>query len=126
MSTIKTKIEGSFFKPKREFKKRDARGWPIGPRTERRMKENAKLNKLPDSVKNFCEIRLPGCLRNKMLSWAHATKSRFILTSKDWQTACRACIWCHDKIESGSHAKMFKIVTDAIKRRKLTHENIYD
>jgi hypothetical protein len=118
-STIKPRHEGAFFKPPRVFKKRDAGGWPIGPRTERRQKENRELNKLPDSIKNFCEIRLPGCLRNKMLSWAHATKSRFILTSKDWQTAVRSCLFCHQKIESMPHAKMFKLVADSINRRRL-------
>lgn len=116
-SQVKRPSDDAFFREKREFKRRDAKGWPVGPRTVRRTKENAELNKLPDSVRNFCEIRLPGCLRDKLLQWCHATKSRFLLTSKDWQTACRGCAYCHQTIEAMSHVDMKRIVTDAIKRR---------
>jgi len=110
----------AFFKEPRTFGKRFPNGFPIGERTKRRQKENAKLNKLPESVKRHCEIKLDGCLGNKFLSWQHSKKSRFILTDKDWQEAARACGFCADALDHKmSHAEMHRIITEAIKRRKL-------
>jgi hypothetical protein len=112
---IQTSLE-PFFKKPRTFTKRFPNGMPIGKRTERRSKENAKLNK--QQIRH-CELRIsPNCAGNRMLTWCHATKSRFLLTDKDWQTACRGCLPCHQIIEAMSHKQMLRIVTDAIKRRK--------
>lgn len=108
-----------FFKAPRQFKQRGPNGFPIGPRTIERQKQNAKLNKLPDSVKRRCEIQLPGCLHTLFLSWAHDKKSRFILTDKDWQTAARACGFCHDQLDHHmNHAEMKRLVNKAIAKRK--------
>src|SRR5690349_22967768 len=106
------------WKSPRDFPSRDAKGFPIGVRTKERLKQNAKLNKLPDSVKKRCEIQLPGCLGDKFLSWCHATKSRFLLTDKDWQRAARGCAICHQKIEQLPHSEMAEIVDRAIRSRK--------
>jgi hypothetical protein len=117
---IKPASNEPFFKPKREFPKRSPGGFPVGPRTERRQKENRELNKLPLFVKNHCEIRIPGvCVKTIMLTWAHSKKSRFLVTSKDWQEAARCCLPCHDHIETLPHTEMKRLVTEAIKRRKL-------
>jgi hypothetical protein len=104
-----------FFKEKREFPKRFGNGFPVGARTERRAKENAKLRKL--DIKH-CEIRIsPNCARNRMLTWAHSQKSRFLVTGADWQEAARCCLPCHDVIEALPHSEMKKCVCDAIRRR---------
>lgn len=109
--------EGAFFKEPREFKRRFPNGFPVGPRTERRAKENAKLRKRTGI--NYCEVRIsPNCTRNRYLSWAHSRKSRYLATSADWQEACRACCPCHDVLEGMSHARMAKVVRAAIASRK--------
>ncbi len=119
-SMIKRATDQPFFKERREFKKRDPKGWPIGPRTIERQKQNAKLNKLPLHIKRHCEIRLDGCLKTVGLSWAHSKKSRFITTDKDWQEAARACAYCSDALDHKmSHTEMHRLVNEAIKRRKL-------
>ncbi len=108
--------KGSFFKPQRLFPKRGGNLFPIGPRTKRRLAENAELNKLR---LDRCEIRIPGvCVDRLFLTWAHSKKSRFILTSKDWREAARACQPCHRRIEALGHRGMHAAVTEAIKRRK--------
>ncbi len=104
-----------FFKTPTPPKRRGPNGFPIGPRTERRQKENAKLNKL--GIKH-CEIGIQGICAKRGASWAHSKKSRFLTTSADWQDAARSCIPCHDKIEAMSHAEMKRVVCEAIKRRK--------
>jgi hypothetical protein len=117
---IQRREEGAFFKPQRKFGERDGRGFPVGSRTTRRRTENKKLNQLPEHIKRNCEIRLPGCLGNKFLSWAHSKKSRFILTDKEWQEAARACGYCADALDHKmGHAEMKRRVTEAIKKRKL-------
>ncbi len=110
----------AFFKAPREFVPRFPNGMPIGKRTVERQKQNRILNeRLPD-IKKSCELRLPGCLGNKFLSWAHSKKSRFITTDKDWQEAARSCLCCHQKIEAMSHAEMKRLVVAAIKKRGLS------
>ena len=119
-SMVKRATDAPFFKEPRKFPARDAKNWPIGPRTKERQKQNAILNKLPPHIKNRCEIKLDGCLVNKFLSWAHSKKSRFITTDQDWQEAARACGFCADALDHKmSHAEMRQRVTEAIKRRKL-------
>jgi hypothetical protein len=118
-SQIQRQTDEPFFKEPREFKKRDGHNFPVGPRTERRQKENNQLNKLPTEIKNHCELKLPGCIKTVGLSWAHSRKSRFLLTSKDWQEACRACSFCHQTAEAMSHSEMHRLITEAIKRRKI-------
>ena len=123
-SMIKRKTEEAFFKQKRVFPRRSPGGFPIGPRTRERQKQNAKLNKLPDSVKKVCELKIPGvCAGNIMLTWCHSKKSRFITTDKDWQEAARGCLPCHDFTEAEGHVKMKRRIIEAIKRRKPTHES---
>lgn len=113
-TTIQT-TEKAFFKAPRQFPKRGVNGFPIGPRTERRAKENAKLRKLQIS---HCEIRIPGiCQGRYFLTWAHSKKSRYLVTEKDWQEAARACVACHDHIEAKSHKEMRRIIVEAIMRR---------
>ena len=116
MSIIAPRSTDSFFKAPREFAKRGANGFPIGKRTKQRQAENAKLNKL--EIRS-CEVRLPHrCVGSVMLTWAHSKKSRFLVTSKDWQEAARCCLPCHDFIESLPHSEMKRIVQEAIARRK--------
>lgn len=108
-----------FFKAPIVFKRRDAKGFPVGPRTERRQAENRKLNTLPPEVKNVCELRIKGvCIGNRMLTWAHSQKSRFLTTSKDWQEAARSCLACHQHVEQLKHSEMKEIICGAINRRK--------
>lgn len=113
-SEIAKHSTAAFFKEPREFPKRFASGFPIGKRTEARMAANKDMNKA--GIKH-CEIRLHGCQGRYYLSWAHSTKSRFILTDKDWRTAARACAVCHQTIEVMPHSQMKQIVLDAIARR---------
>lgn len=115
-TTIQT-TEKAFFKEPRTFPKRGVNGFPIGPRTERRAKENQELRKLKI---DRCEIRIKGiCVDRIMLTWAHSKKSRFLVTSKDWQEAARSCLPCHDYLDTKcSHAEMKRLVCAAIKRRK--------
>lgn len=119
MSTmIKPRSTVSFFKPPRVFGRRSVNGFPIGPRTERRAKENRQLAKLKITS---CEIQVAGvCVRDRMLTWAHSRKSRFLLTSKDWQEAARCCLPCHQHIEALPHKEMHKLVVSAIKKRRHT------
>lgn len=106
-----------FFKAPRVFKKRGVNGFPIGERTERRARENAKLRKLKI---NHCEVRIsPNCARNRLLTWCHATKSRFLVTSEDWQRAARGCLPCHDLLDSMKHSEMKRIVVEAINKRNI-------
>lgn len=105
-----------FFKPARIFKRRGLNGFPIDPRTNRRAKENRKLAKLKISR---CEIKIKGiCVHDRLLTWAHSKKSRFLVTSKDWQEAARACLPCHQHIEAKSHLEMRKLIVAAIRKRK--------
>lgn len=113
----------SFFKAKRVFPRRGPGGFPVGPRTIRREKENAELRR---TVKTkHCELGpvlrdlhgFTGCTK-RATSWAHSKKSRFLCTSKDWQEAAHACIACHDFIEALGHLTMSAIVRAAIARRQ--------
>lgn len=119
---IKRRDEGAFFKPKRQFPARsgNGKGFPIGPRTRARAAGNRELNKLPREVTHRCELRVEGvCIGNVGLQWCHPTKSRFIITAKDWRTAARGCAACHDYYDHrGSHAKMKAAVMAAIAKRK--------
>lgn len=118
MRMVKRREEGAFFKPPREFKRRCAGGFPIGPRTKRRAKENRELGKLKITR---CEIRISGiCLHTSMLTWAHSKKSRFLLTSKDWQEAARACLPCHQYLERLPHKQMKAMIVAAINDRRPT------
>lgn len=86
-----------------------------GKRTLKRGSMNAELNKLGIQC---CELRIEGrCLGRQMLTWAHATKSRFLVTDEDWLRAARACCPCHDFVESKSHAEMARIIDEAIALR---------
>jgi hypothetical protein len=117
---VKRKSGEPFFKEPRKFPARDVKGFPIGPRTKERQKQNAVLNKLPPHIKKHCEIKIPGvCVKTIMLTWAHSKRSRFILTDKDWQEAARACQPCHQYIDDRGHAFMHRAVTEAISKRKL-------
>lgn len=119
-SMIQPRNQESFFKPERTFAKRGANGFPIGKRTDKRAEMNRELNKLPDSVKKVCELRIKNaCIGNRLLTWAHSQKSRFLTTDKDWKEAARSCLSCHRAIESMSHSEMKRLVTEAIKGRKL-------
>jgi hypothetical protein len=106
-----------FFKDKREFAARDAKGFPIGPKTRERLKHNATLRKLKI---NHCELKFKGiCIGNKMLTWAHSLKSRFLVSPKDYSEAARACAACHQHAEEKmSHAEMKRAVKEAIAARK--------
>lgn len=118
-SQIARRSDDAFFKEPKTFVDRGPNGFPIGPRTRERAKQNRELNKLPGSVKRACEIKLPGCLHTLFLSWAHDKKSRFILTDKDWQTAARACGFCHDQLDHHmNHSEMKRLVNEAIAKRK--------
>jgi hypothetical protein len=117
---FKPRSTDAFFKEPRTFDKRFPNGMPIGPRTLRRQKENRQLNKLPDSVKKVCELKIPRvCIGNRMLTWAHSRKSRFLVSIKDWQTAVRSCLACHQHIEALPHKEMRRIVETAIAARRL-------
>jgi hypothetical protein len=86
-----------------------------GKRSRKRQEMNAKLNGLDIQ---HCEIRRPGCWGRNGLTWAHARKSRFLVTDADWLTAARACISCHNAIEALSHSEMERIITEAIAKRQ--------
>jgi hypothetical protein len=121
-SQIKRQSDEAFFKPPREFPRRDAKGWPVGPQTKRREKENRKLNaSVPDSVKKVCETRIPGvCIGNRALTWSHAWKTRFNTTSALWQKAARSCLPCHQHCEEKmSHKERAAFIEAVIARRKL-------
>jgi hypothetical protein len=115
-SQIARRSNDAFFKPPREFKKRGPGGFPIGKRTKERAEANRDMNK--QGIRR-CEIRIEGvCVGTIMLTWAHPTKSRYIVTKKDWRTAARCCLPCHQHIEALSHKKMKAIVLAAIAKRK--------
>lgn len=122
-SQIQRRSDDAFFKPPREFPARSGggKGFPIGRRTRERQAGNRDLNKLPREVTHQCELRIGGvCIGNVGLQWCHPTKSRYIVTKKDWRTAARGCAACHDHIEKLSHPKMKAFVMGAIARRKPT------
>jgi hypothetical protein len=121
-SMIARRSDDAFFKEPRQPKKRGPGGFPIGPRTIRRQKENAILRKkVPD---NRCELgpvlmELLGvnvCSKHAVC-WAHTKKSRFLTTSEDWQDAAHSCLPCHDYVEPLGHKKMAVLVKAAIARR---------
>jgi hypothetical protein len=120
MSIVKPQQDGAFFKPPREFKRRDPRGWPIGPRQKRRARENRTLNKLPREITHRCEVQIESvCIGNRYLTWSHALKSRHLVNSRDWQRAARSCQPCHQYCEDKMSAKQRAATIDAaIKRRK--------
>lgn len=122
MSSMIKAPDGAFFKPKRVHPRRGANGFPIGPRTIRREKENAQLRK---TVKTkHCELGpvlleiygFRGCTK-RATNWAHSKKSRFLVTSRDYQEAAHSCLCCHDFVEPLGHKKMAAAVVAAIKRR---------
>lgn len=115
MSQIKPRQEGSFFKEPRKNVDRSPNGFPIGKRTKKRAAINHKLNKTLHI--HECELKLHGCWRIVKLTWAHTKKSRFLVTIRDWLTAARACIHCHDIIEALPHPEMKAIVEAAIAKR---------
>lgn len=120
-SMIQRRSDEAFFKEPRQFPARsgNGKGFPVGPRTKARAAGNRELNKLPREVTHRCELRIRGvCIGDRLLSWAHATKSRFIVTKKDWLRAARSCCACHDFIESKSHLEMAAVIDEAIRRRK--------
>lgn len=90
-----------------------------GPRTKKRRAMNLRLKKLLLSLGiTACEIKLPGCLRNFALSFAHSKKSRFLITEEDWMEAALACAACHDKLDNRmSHEEMNSLVKAAIANR---------
>lgn len=110
----------AFFKPPRDFGQRDAKNWPVGPRTKARAAGNRDLNKLPREITHRCELRIEGvCIGNRFLQWCHAVKARYIVTARDWREAARGCTACHDYVDHKcSHAKMKSIILAAINRRK--------
>lgn len=70
-----------------------------------------------------CELKLPGCMVNWAMSFAHCRKRRFLKPDvpKDspgslWCCAL-ACQSCHTTIEQLRPAMMEKLVLDAIARR---------
>lgn len=89
-----------------------------GKRYDKRQAMNARLNKLGITR---CEIGIrepkPICVGSIMLTWAHALKSRFLVTDEDWLRAARCCIPCHDFIEALPHGGMAAIVDRAIAMR---------
>ena len=120
-SMIKRRSDEPFFKEPRQLKKRGPGGFPIGPRTIRRQKENAILRK--NNPGKHCELgpvlREAGinvCTKTATC-WAHARKSRFLTTSADWQRAAHSCLNCHDYIEPLGKTKMAAFVDAAIARR---------
>lgn len=118
-SQIAPRSTDAFFKAPRVFAKRGANGFPVGPRTEKRQEMNRELNRLPDSVKKVCELRIRGvCIGNRVLQWCHALKSRFLCTDADWKRAARGCAACHQHIEALPHKEMAGLIDEAIKGRK--------
>ena len=115
MSIIKPRPMPPFPKPPREDKQRFPNGFPVGKRTQKRQAVNHKLNRALQ-IKE-CELKLPGCWRIVKLTWAHSKKSRFLVTLKDWLTAARACIHCHDIVEAMPHEEMEKVINAAIAKR---------
>jgi hypothetical protein len=115
-SQVKPTYEPMWKEP-RQFPKRFLNGFPVGPRTQLRAKHNAKLNKL--GIRH-CEVRIsPHCAGNRMLTWAHSKKSRFLVNDTDWMTAARCCLPCHDVLDNEmSHAQMEREVKTAIAKRK--------
>lgn len=119
-SMIQRRSEGSFFKEPKTFPARsgNGKGFPVGPRTKARAAGTRELRKLPREITHRCELRIQGvCIGDRLLQWAHATKSRFIVTKADWQRAARSCAACHQHIESKSHREMAAVIDAAIKSR---------
>lgn len=120
-SMIARRSEDAFFKPSRTFPSRsgNGKGFPIGKRTKARAAGNRDLNKLPREVTHRCELRVRGvCIGDRMLTWAHSKKSRFLVNKSLWREACRACLACHQAAEQMSHKAMHALITAAIRRRK--------
>ncbi len=104
------------WKEPRQYGPRFPNGMPVGKRTKERQKQNAKLNNL--GIRH-CELGIsPYCYKTSGLTWAHSKKSRFLVTPKDWQDAARACLPCHSMAEEMPHAEMFRVIREAIGRRK--------
>lgn len=126
-SMIKRRSTEAFFKEPRVPKKRGPGGFPIGPRTIRRQKENAILRKKVRDTR--CELgpvllELLGvnvCTKHATC-WAHSKKSRYLTTSADWQEAAHSCIPCHYYIEPLGRKKMAVLVKAAIARRPKPEE----
>lgn len=122
-SQIKRQSDEPFWKEKRAFPSRFPNGMPIGPRTEKRAKENRKLAKLKIS---YCELQIsPNCTGSHYLTWCHDSKSRFITTDADWQRACRGCLACHQTIENMSHSDMRRIVREAHRAEESSMTNFF-
>lgn len=122
-SIIKRQSDEPFFKAPRQFPARsgNGKGFPVGPRAKARSAGNRELNKLPGEITHRCELKIRGvCIGDRLLQWAHATKSRFIVTKADWQRAARSsCAACHQHIEALPHREMADIIDAAIWRRKI-------
>lgn len=116
-SQVKRSTDEAFFKAPREHAARDSHGFPIGPRTKLRQAANRELNKLEI---NHCEAPIEGrCVRNKMLTWSHPRKSRFMVTKRDFEEAARQCLPCHDYCENNmSHKERAAFIRTAIAKRK--------
>jgi hypothetical protein len=82
---------------------------------------NAKLKRLfiEQGWPQECELKLPGCLKNWALTWAHSRRSRYLKTEEEWMHAALTCVNCHQAVDSKPHKETFKIISDAINRRPM-------
>ena len=64
-----------------------------------------------------CELRLPGCLIDNQLSFAHRYKRRHIATLEELRVVILCCVPCHNVIELNGEAKMCRIVNSVIAGR---------
>lgn len=65
----------------------------------------------------ICELRLPGCMVDNGLGFAHALKRRHITTHEDMMRVALLCNFCHSIIELQGEAKMSRIIDSIIARR---------
>lgn len=64
-----------------------------------------------------CELRLPGCMVDNGLGFAHALKRRHITTPEDMRRVALLCNFCHQIVELQGEAKMSRIIDSIIRHR---------
>lgn len=64
-----------------------------------------------------CELRLPGCMVDNGLGFAHRLKRRHIATVEELRRVALLCNNCHDVLELNGEAKMSKVIDSLIAKR---------
>lgn len=106
------------FRPRRGYMSRGSKRLGPGKRTREREKVRRQLKcKFVGMGVTTCELRLPGCMVDDGLGFAHALKRRHITTDEDMRRVALLCNSCHDVLELQGEAKMSRIIDSIISRR---------